>query len=80
MMEKGEYSICFRGVLAAQIWIGMMRIICFIPARLGNNWARYSSKNDELLEKGRTTPVREDESIYKKVIEILREDACAVPL
>jgi ABC-type transport system substrate-binding protein len=41
-----------------------------------NNWSRYSNKElDELLEKGRTTWKWEDRGpIYKKVIEIIKDD------
>ena len=41
-----------------------------------NNWPRYSNKElDELLEKGRTTWKWEDRvPIYRKIVEIIKED------
>jgi peptide/nickel transport system substrate-binding protein len=41
-----------------------------------NNWSRYSNKElDELLQKGRTTSKWEDRvPIYKKVVDIIKED------
>jgi peptide/nickel transport system substrate-binding protein len=78
MMRKGEYSISFRGSAGGTDldWDDAY-YMHFHSNQIGkNNWTRYSNKElDELLEKGRTTVNREDRrSIYKKVIEILRED------
>jgi peptide/nickel transport system substrate-binding protein len=78
MMRKGEYSISFRGSAGGTDldWDDAY-YMHFHSSQIGrNNWTRYSNKElDELLEKGRTTVNREDrKSIYKKVIETLRED------
>jgi peptide/nickel transport system substrate-binding protein len=78
MMRKGEYNISFRGSAAGTDydWDDAY-YVHFHSSEIGkNNWPRYNNKElDELVEKGRTTLDWEDrKSIYKKVIEILRED------
>ena len=75
-MRKGEYAIGFRGDSerldpddAYYLWLH--------SGEIGkNNWARYQNKElDGLLERGRTTWKWEDRiPIYKKVVEIIKED------
>jgi len=75
-MRKGEYSISIRGD-SERLDPDDGYYTYFHSDQIGaNNWSRYSNKEmDELLIKGRMTWKWEDRvPIYRKVVEILRED------
>ena len=76
MMRKGDYSISFSGDSERFDWDDAYYMYLHSKEIGRNNWSRYSNKElDELLEKGRTTWKWEDRApIYKKVIEIIKDD------
>jgi peptide/nickel transport system substrate-binding protein len=76
-MRKGDYSISFRGAHSEVYEWDEAYYMYLHSSEIGkNNYSRYSNKEvDALLEKGRTTLKWEDSfQIYKKVLEIIRED------
>lgn len=76
MMRKGEYNISCGSYDERFDWDDAFYMY-FHSSEIGqNNCCRYANKElDALLEKGRTTWKTEDRKpIYKKVIEILKED------
>jgi peptide/nickel transport system substrate-binding protein len=75
-MREGEYFIALRGD-TERLDPDDAYYLNFHSGEIGkNNWSRYSNKElDELLEKGRTTWKWEDRvPIYRKVVEIIKED------
>jgi peptide/nickel transport system substrate-binding protein len=75
-MRKGEYQISLRGD-SERLDPDDAYYLYFHSSEIGkNNWPRYNNKElDTLLEKGRTTWSWEDRvPIYRKVVEILKED------
>ncbi len=76
LMQKGDYTISYRGDSERFDWDDAFYMY-FHSSEIGkNNWPRYSNKElDGLLEEGRRTLRHEDRAkIYRKVVEILRED------
>ena len=76
MMRKGEYTISYRGDSERYDWDDAFYMYLHSSEIGKNNWSWYRNKElDGLLEKGRTTVSWEErQQIYKKVIEIIRED------
>ncbi len=75
-MRDGDYFICLRGDTERLDPDDAFYMYLHSREIGTNNWSRYSSKElDELLEKGRTTWKWEDRvPIYKKIVEIIKED------
>ncbi len=76
MMRKGEYDLSIGNTVEIFDWDdGFYNH--FHSKQIGkNNWSQYNNKEmDSLLEKGRRTMKWEDRvAIYKKVIEMTRDD------
>jgi peptide/nickel transport system substrate-binding protein len=76
MMRKGEYDLSIGNVVEIFDWDDAY-YVHFHSGEVGkNNWSRYGSKElDGWLEKGRRTLKWEDRvAVYRKVIEIIREE------
>ena len=76
MMRKGDYHISVRGDSERLDPDDAYYMYLHSGEIDKNNWSRYSNKEmDALLEKGRTTWRWEDRvPIYRRVVEIIRED------
>jgi peptide/nickel transport system substrate-binding protein len=75
-MPKGNYQISVRGDSERLDPDDAYYLYLHSGEIDKNNWSRYSNKElDALLEKGRTTSKWEDRvPIYKKVVDIIKED------
>ena len=76
MMRKGEFDLAIGNIVEIFDWDDAY-YNHFHSQQIGkNNWSRYQNKEmDALLEKGRRTMKWEDRvAIYKKVIEMTRDD------
>ncbi len=76
MVRKGDYSISYRGDSERFDWDEAFYMYLHSSEIDKNNFSRYSNKEvDALLEKGRITMnLEERREIYKKVIEIVKDD------
>jgi ABC-type transport system substrate-binding protein len=77
LMRKGDFSISFRGAHSDPIELDEAYFMYYHSSEIGqNNFSKYSNKEvDGFLEKGRTTMnFEERKKLYKKALEILRED------
>jgi len=75
-LKKGDYQISYAEQPERYDWDDAYYMYFHSKEIDGNNWSRYSNKEiDSLVEKGRITIKTEDRvPIYKRVIEILKED------
>jgi peptide/nickel transport system substrate-binding protein len=76
-MRKGDYGVSFRGAHSEVFEWDEAYYMYLHSSEIGkNNYSRYSNKElDALVEKGRKTLKWEDRvQIYKKVLEIIKED------
>ena len=75
-MRDGEYFVSLRGDTERADPDDAYYMYLHSGELGKNNWSRYSNKElDKLLEKGRTTWKWEDRvPIYRKVVEIIKED------
>jgi len=75
-MREGEYSICLRGDTERLDPDDAFYMYLHSREIGTNNWSRYSNKElDELLEKGRRALQWEERvAVYRKVVEIIKED------
>jgi peptide/nickel transport system substrate-binding protein len=82
MMRNGEFGISVSGYEERYDWDDAYYMIYHSSEIDKNNWSRYSNPElDDLLRRGRTTlPWDTRKSIYKKAVEILKEEVPALNL